>query len=86
MKMNNFTYEEVCFLEVPILREELRNIDLSSQGLKAELIERVWSHYEEQRILQDKPERSSYPKPSPQFFINQGNNRSKWINLEYTMY
>jgi len=55
--MINFTYEEVSSLKVPILREELRNIGLSSQGLKAELIEGVWSHYEEQRNLQDRPDR-----------------------------
>jgi len=57
MKMNNFTYEEVCSLKVRILREELKNFGLSSQGLKAKLIESVWSHYVEQRILQDKPDR-----------------------------
>ncbi len=55
--MNNFTYEEVCSLKVRILREELKNFGLSSQGLKAKLIESVWSHYVEQRILQDKPDR-----------------------------
>ena len=65
--MINFTYEEVSSLKVPILREELRNIGLSSQGLKAELIEGVWSHYEEQRNLQDRPDREV---PTPNLLPN----------------
>jgi len=40
--MNNFTYEEVCFLEVPILREELRNIDLSSGRTDWACMEPLW--------------------------------------------
>ena len=62
--MINFTYEEACSFKVPFLREELRNIGHSSQGLMAERIERVWSHYEEQRNLLDGPDRE-VPTPNP---------------------
>ena len=67
MKMINFTYEEACSFKVPFLREELRNIGLSSQGLKAERIEHVWSHYEEQRNLLDGPDREV---PTPNLLPN----------------
>jgi len=66
MKMNNFTYEEVCSLHVPALRDELKTVGLPSYGLKAELIERLWSYFEEQRKLQGGPDRevpTSTPLP-----------------------
>ena len=64
--MNNFTYEEVCSLHVPALRDELKTVGLPSYGLKAELIERLWSYFEEQRKLQGGPDRevpTSTPLP-----------------------
>ena len=51
------SYEDVCALHVPALRDELKTVGLPSYGLKAELIERLWNYFEEQRKLQGGPDR-----------------------------